>query len=246
MGYDTVPWLHKGLEVQFKENDLTGEQVIDILIDKVRTKQPFCITRTGDGEYSIMSQNLALTDEWLQCNVSWKNDYNYCGVTLPDYEMRDKLIKAIKDSDIVGVFPNDLFAEKVFSSINYRPQTTVYAFFNVYTPMNRTFVNFIKENPPLLVGKLSGHVAQLFKQKLGIDVPGYYTQITKPSEIEQTMEFMKNTPHDWALVSAGVNAKIICAEMKKLTGKVYFDWGQASDVIILPKFKDNYYLDEGD
>jgi len=242
-GYEGTPWLYKTCEIKYEEKDaMSDTELISIICDSVRNKKPFCISRYGDGEITVMSQDLALTQEWLRKNVAWYDGYTYCGVKLPDYDMRDRLIQAAKDSDAIGVFFNDAFIDRVFSSIHFKHEKYFYAFANVYFCYKKEFVDLIKENPPIVVGRNAKRYSELLKKELGVTVPGYYTEITCPKDIEPTMDWMESVEHDWALVSAGCNANIICTQMKKRTGKVYIDLGQGTDTLLDPKYEGRYYF----
>jgi hypothetical protein len=114
-----------------------------------------------------------------------------------------------------------------FKVINISPRNIFYAFDNVFLPMNATFVNHvILKNRIYLVGSKSKYYAQKFKEILGIDVVGVST-ISDYSEINKVMHEMSEVEFDVALVSAGVNAKIICYEMSKKDNRVYLDMGHA-------------------
>jgi hypothetical protein len=108
----------------------------------------------------------------------------------------------------------------------------------------KKFVDLIKENPPLLIGKLAQQFADLLKRELNIDVPGVFTDINGIDDIPKTIECMKNIKHDWSLVSAGVNADIISPIMAREYGKVCIDYGQGMDVLLNSKYDGQYYLNK--
>jgi hypothetical protein len=250
--YPNTPWIHEGWEVQFKQEDLVHENVfIDILCEKIKNKEPLNLVRSGDGEYTVLSQDLCLSQDWLaginektkMRNVSWYGSTSYCGVALPDLETRDKLIEAYKNADFVAVFPDDDFADKCFSAINFKPKNLIYAFGNLYFCYNPKFVKLLKDNPPLLIGSKAKLFAEYLSKELNIDVPNYYTDVTNPQDIDKAVEYMVSTPHDWSLVSAGVNAKIIAHKMARDYGKICVDSGQLIDVLL--DLEDKYYDESG-
>jgi hypothetical protein len=240
-----MSYLTDKLHIQFKQEDLiTDNQLLDIIGHRIKNKEPFSMARVGDGELIIMSQEILLSQEYISQTVGWSNSFSYCGVSTPDIETRDKLINAIKTADVVGVFPNDDFMNRMFSALDFKPETLCYAFINVYLCYNKLFVQMIKENPPLLIGGKSELFAKFIQDELGVKAKGYYTDIKCPSDIEKTVDYMNSVEHDWSLVSAGVNAKIISNIMAKQHGKVCVDSGQMFDTLldVEKKYNGRYYF----
>lgn len=242
-----IPWLYSGSEIQFLPEDLIHtDQVIDLIVDSIQTKSPLSLIRIGDGELSVMSQNLVLPTEYLTKSAAW-NSTHYCGVSLKQdledhYRMRDRCIEAVKTADLVGIFPNGEFTNKVFSAIGYKPKRVFYAFGNVYFCYVKKFVDLLISNPPLLVGRQATDFADYIQLILGVKAAGVYTDISSPEDIEKTVDFMAHQPHDWSLVSAGVNADIIAPIMAKEYGKVCIDYGHGMDVLMNPKYNGRYYF----
>lgn len=242
-----IPWLYPGREIQFSPEDLMHtDEVIRMIVGSVRTKAPLSLIRIGDGELSVMAQNFALPTEYLKKSAAWSS-VKYCGVSLKQdfenhYFMRDKCIEAVKSADLVGVFPNGEFTDKVFSAIGFRPKRVFYAFGNVYFCFVKEFVDLLIADPPLLVGKQAGDFASYLEKTLGVHAAGIYTEINSPDDLERTIQYMAHCPHDWSLVSAGVNADIIAPIMAKEYGKVCIDYGHGMDVLMNPKYEGRYYF----
>jgi hypothetical protein len=164
---------------------------------------------------------------------------------MPDHETRDRLIQSIKDADVVGLFAHDEFVDRIFSYLNYKPSAHCHAFANVFLCFEKEFVDLIRNNPPLLVGMKAQLFADFLKRELNVDVKGVYTNITCPQDIPNVIEYMKQTPHDWSLVSAGVNACIIAPIMAKEYGKVCIDYGQGMDTLLRTDNQNTYKLNKG-
>ena len=245
MGNRDVPWIYPSEEKIFSKADLIPtNKIINIIVNSVKTKTPLSLIRIGDGELSVMAQNIVLPTTYLTKSAAW-NSTNYCGVCLKqdmqnNYIMREKCIDAVKNADLVGIFPNGEFTNKMFSAIQFKPAKVFYAFANVYFCYKKEFVDLIISNPPLLVGKLAKDFAEYIYKILGVQAAGYYTDIHCPEDINKTIEYMVNTPHDWSLVSAGVNADIIAPIMAKKYGKVCIDYGQGMSTLMNPKYKGRY------
>lgn len=242
-----IPWLYDGMEIKFINEDLIRtEEVINIISNSVKNKLPLSLIRIGDGELSVMSQNIVLPTEYLTKSAAW-NSTDYCGVSLKQdlenhYYMRDKCIEAVKEADLVGVFANGDFTNRVFSAIAYKPKKTFYAFANIYFCFIKEFIDLMISNPPLLIGKQAVDFANYLEKVLKIKVAGTYTDISSPDDIEKTIDYMRNSKHDWSLVSAGVNANIIAPIMAKEYGKVCIDYGHGMDVLMNPKYNGRYYF----
>lgn len=241
-------YLTDAMHIKFEPEELiTSDDLVSKIINKIYKREPFYINRIGDGELIIMSQDILLSQEFIRKDVKWSVSTNYCGVSTPNIEMRDKLIESIKQADYVGVFPNDDFTIRMFSALDYKPNKLCYAFVNVGLCYNKHFVNLIKSNPPLLVGSLSELFAEYLYKELGVSVKGYYKTIRNPDNIQSTIDYMRSVEHDWSLVSAGVNAKIISNIMAKQYGKVCIDYGQGMDTLldVHNKYNGRYFLNKG-
>jgi hypothetical protein len=137
------------------------------------------------------------------------------------------MIESARKSDLVGIFQGDPLMLEVFEKIKIKPKSICYAFDNVFLPMNGKFVNrILLKNKLLIVGMKAEYYKQKFEEILGANVVGTVS-IKEYSEIERCMNEMCNYDYDVALVSAGVNANVICYEMKKRLNRVFLDMGHA-------------------
>jgi hypothetical protein len=210
--------------------------------------------RIGDGEITILQQEYIHSLDYLIRNVPWSSGVGYCGTKLPNLELRDRLILAIKEANLVGVFKGDTATLQVFEKINLNPKSICYAFDNIALPMNKDFVKLLVNYPVLIVGGGShcnidgvrfdaNFYAKKFKEIINVDVVGSIVNIHQYSDIENCKNEILKYDFKLCLVSAGVNAKIICAEMAKLKKAVYLDMGHAWDNAFHPKGKyDEYWL----
>jgi len=229
-----------------------NKNYLNEIIEHIKDKKSYSWIRIGDGELVFLQQEYVKSIEQIKKTVGWSNSNNYCGASVPNLELRDRLIEAIKNSNLVGVFQGDPDTMAAFKAIDISPKNICYAFDNVFLPMNAMFVNnVILKNKIYLVGSKSSFYAEKFKEILGIDVVGYST-ILSYADIDKVKNEMANKDYDVALVSAGVNAKIICYEMAQKENKVFLDMGHAWDNAfhpppqykeywLLPAYQDKYY-----
>lgn len=245
MKYENTPWLYPGWEITFSREELMSlDELVKIIVSSVNNKIPLSMIRVGDGELTVMSQGICLSSDHLSHHIAWKTT-DYCGVSLKqdmldEFKTRDRLIEAVKTADLVGIYPNGIFTSKVFSAIHFKPSRLFFIYSNLSLCTKKSFVDLIIANPPLLVGRLAERFAEYIEKTLGVKVPGYYTGQHGPEDIEKTVEYMASIPHDWSLVSSGVNADLIAPIMAKQYGKVCVDYGQGVNVLLDPKYKGKY------
>jgi len=216
----------------------------EVIVEKIRyslfSGRPFSLIRLGDGELMVLAQESVYSLDWIEKNVPWGGSNAYCGVRLPNLELRDRMIESITKADMVGVFADDDFTNQVFKALGIRPRSICYAFENVYLPMFKPFVDLIRRYPPLLVGRPAEQFARYLYEKLGVVVPGTVS-IDGYEELDSCIEAMARIGHEWSLVSAGVNATVICTTMAEQWGKVAIDFGHAPDCAMSPDYP-NYWL----
>jgi len=188
----------------------------------------------------VLAQELVFDLEWISRNVPWGNSNTYCGVSLPNLTLRDRMMDAIAAADVVGVFADDEFTHQVLNAVDIQPKSICYAFQNLYMPMFKPFVDLIRYCPPLLVGRPAEQFALLLYEKLGVVIPGTVT-INGYEEIDTCIDQMSAIPHTWSLVSAGCNATVICTAMAERFGKVSIDFGHAPDNAMRPDYP-QYWL----
>lgn len=228
-----------------------NQNYLQEMIDALNAKVSYSWIRIGDGELVFLQQEYIKPISEIKRTIGWSNSEGYCGAKVPNIDLRDRLIEAIKNSNLVGMFHGDPPTMQVFEKIGMFPKSINYAFENVFLPMNAKFVNMLLNKKILLVGRDSAKYAKKFKEILNIDTVANIP-INGYNQIGQTMKEMEKYDYDLALVSAGVNAKIICYEMSKKFSKMYLDMGHAWDnafhppgmydeYFLIPVYKDKYY-----
>lgn len=206
-----------------------NDHYIDDMIEAIKNKKSYSWVRIGDGELVFFQQEYIKPIKDILRQVGWSNNNTYCGAKIPNLELRDRIVESAKNSDLVGVFQGDPPMLEIFEKININPKSICYAFDNVFLPMNAKFVNrILLKNRLFIVGMKSDFYKQKFKEILGVDVVGTAT-IKDYSEIEACMNTMCQYDYDVALVSAGVNANVICYEMSNKLNRVFLDMGHAWD-----------------
>lgn len=210
-------------------SDKYNDHYIDDMIKAIDEKRGYSWVRIGDGELVFFQQEYVRPVKEIQKAVGWSNSNNYCGAKIPNLKLRDRMIESAKESDMVGIFQGDPPMLEIFQKIGIKPKSICYAFDNVFLPMNGKFVNrILLKNKLFIVGQKSQFYKQKFKEILDINVVGTAT-IKDYTEIDKCMDEMCKYDYDVALVSAGVNANVICYEMSKKLNRVFLDMGHAWD-----------------
>jgi hypothetical protein len=208
-------------------------QTVERIAAAIKNEIPFSLVRLGDGENIVLAQEKIFSEGWIHANVKWSRSADYCGVTLPNLQIRDRMVEALHQADMIGVFIENNLTQRIFEIYNICPKSICYAFDNLYLPMHKPFVDLIREYPPLLVGRSAGQFSAFLYQKLGIKVPGT-VPIDNSFELFGCISKMAKIPHQWSLISAGCNAVIIASVMAASFGKVSIDFGHAPDNIMSP------------
>lgn len=196
----------------------------------LRNQTGFSLVRIGDAENQVLAQGTIYPEEVIK-NLWWANYEGWTGITLPNYEARDRLIENIKKADMVGVLhQNDAYewkslTEEVFTLYKIKPRQLCYAFVNTYLPPNEEFRALIKKCRLLLVGQMAGALAAFLQETMQIEVAGTVA-ISQYSQIDQVIQQIQSIDYNLALLSAGSNA-VILAPMIASMGKIALDFGRS-------------------
>lgn len=231
-GNPNMPW--------YFPSDKYEKDYLQMIRYAIENEEPFSLVRVGDGELYILAQESLFPLDYIRTNVPWASGYGYCGVVLPDLEIKVRMVNAIKNATVVGLFEGDPLSEAVWDSLGYKPVRNIYAFDNVFLPMNRDFVQLVREFPPLLVGREAPRYKEYIEGQLNVTLPPT-VNLEDSRGIDQCIQEMLSIPHKWSLVSGGANAVIICSELAYKYKKVSFDAGHMWDNVMAPDYKE-YWL----
>lgn len=227
-----------GKFVILAEDFISSEQIMQRIRYSLRNKVGFALVRIGDAENQILAQGVIYSEKQINC-IAWADDENYTGITLPNYEARDKMIQSLKDADVVGVLDNDklytwkALSEMLFTIYDIRPKQICYAFVNTNWPGNYEFISLMKFCRLLLIGKSAREFADFIYSQYRIEAAGTIS-IRNYHEIPDVLSRARGIDYDMALLSAGSNAVIIASEMAR-QGKIALDFGRAMDIDLWKK-----------
>lgn len=232
---------------------LKQQDIIKQIGNAINNKKGFSFVRVGDGELVLLAQEIVLSQKEIMSKYWWsKNSLSYCGTSLPNIKLRDLMIKAIKNADIVGMFEESIYEERfnpacmdvakfntiVFDKLQFFPEQICYAFENVYLPMNYEFIKLIIDYPPLIIGGEATKFIEFLNKRLKLNIQ-QSVSIKDYSELDDCIKAISKIDFQWALVSAGVNALPICDYIKSIN-KVSVDFGHAPDYVMYPNIYTNF------
>ena len=194
----------------------------------LRNQVGFSLVRVGDGENLVMAQGMIYGEEQIK-KIAWAKNESYAGVTLPNYEARDRVIAGVRNADIVGVLSQDEaydwtpLTQEIFGLCNIKPRQICYAFINTYLANYPEFIHLLRHYKVLLIGKPAITLAGLLKEKLDIQVVKT-VPLNNYCGIPTCMAQISRLDYELVLISGGINA-VIMAPMLASQGKVAIDFG---------------------
>lgn len=239
---------------------ITNDQLLvkEVIVERVRDalvdKKPFYLVRIGDGENFVLSQDSVYTMQQTlgQLWVKIANEGRK-GVRLPNIEIRDRMVEAIKEADIVGILPqNDKtirahpnhkrpLTDKIFDHFGLQPKAVCSAVVNREMIYYKPFWEMLTEQGSrvILVSRWAGGMKQrLIRPPYNLNVP-FTLPFERYEMMTETIEKIESRQDEFdiALVSCGVNAVVLAHEIAKRTGKVALDFGIGSQIISSIKLK---------
>ncbi|MCU6710417.1 GT-D fold domain-containing glycosyltransferase [Paenibacillus sp. J5C_2022] len=230
------------------EELLDKDEVIARIRAAVADKRPFALVRIGDGENFVLSQDSVYTMEQV-LHQTWVKEANKGrkGVKLPNIEIRDRMVEAIKEADIVGVLTNGdrtimahhshkrVMTNQIFNYFKLKPDYLCSAI------VNRDFIRYSpfwdmlhEEGARLaLVSRWAGGMKQrLIRPPYNLNV-AFTLPFERYEMMEETLAILeerKNT-YDVVLCSCGVNAVVLSHQIAKRIGKIGIDFGIGTQII---------------
>lgn len=235
---------------------LKVDQVMAIIREAIEQKKHFSLLRVGDGENLILAQDSVMTIPEV-LNRGWAKAANEGkkGVTLPNLNLRDEMVEALKKADLIGIpfWENDPImadqivkrplTEAVFKHFNIMPTKICHTFVNRVLTQKKEFWSLLKGRRILLIGSWAGQVKPILEMApYGLNIATTY-EFTKYDHMKQTLAKIIEIKDqfDIALVSCGVNAVVLAQKIAELTGKVALDFGKSLMFIVRKKAGLIYY-----
>lgn len=238
------------------EQFLKVNQVMAIIKEAIDHKKPFSLVRVGDGENLILAQDTVMTipkvlkKGWAKAANEGKK-----GVTLPNLQLRDEMVAAIKKADLVGIpfWANDPIiadqivkrplTEAVFKHFKIHPKKICHTFVNRVLTQKKEFWRLLKGKRILLIGSWADQVKPILKKApYELNIPVTYPFLNYDQMKETLTKVIEiKDQFDIALVSCGVNAVVLAQQIAELTDKVSLDFGKSLMFIVKNKAGLKYY-----
>ena len=227
---------------------LSTDAVLKAIASAVNNSQCFALVRCGDGENLCMAQETVLPLRQIMQEVWAKTSISSTakGVRLPNLQLRDRLIASVKMADIVGVHRWDdkmiltvdrikrPLLERVFAYNGIKPKALCDATVTRFFPQLPAFWKILRGRRVLLVSVWAEKFASVIKASpYSLTVTGCIgcdSFATVDDVIKKAVALRKS--FDIALVSAGVNALIVAAEIARQAGKPAIDFGKGMQFMV--------------
>lgn len=231
---------------------LNADEIIARLKHALDTNIPYSFIRIGDGENFVLAQdsvytlNQLLAEQWPRLANEGRK-----GIKFPNIEMRDQMITAIKESDLVGVLAqNDNIirahpthkrhlTNQIFNYFQLQPKAICNAVVNRELLVKNSFWDLLKGRRLLLISKWAGGLKQrLILPPYQLTVAGTI-RFERYEQMNETLKQIESLQDqfDIALISCGVNAVVLAHQVARLTGKVGVDFGICSQIVSMRKIK---------
>lgn len=193
----------------------------------------------------------------LPYNLEWTEKIEffsrYCGVDEDEVDrelIKDKLIEAIKEADIVGFnyamewtdFDNEcaVVTYELLNRMQYFPRYYTSPHISVEMAQFPMFWEWLRTQRAAIVGRLYKKGKKVFK-KNGVNVT-FTSDLEGYQQTEHVFQKLLDAAADWdvAIIAAGVPASILAPKIAKAANKIAIDFGSAMN-----KLTDkNYHFDE--
>lgn len=193
------------------------------------------IARFGNGEAIALAQGTLLPPEripyWLE----------YAGVKLPNERIRQALLDALLNADIVGLTTDRInwdcapLLEQVLVTNKIRPKYITDGAINWQLHKIPRFYQTIGKYPTVLVGRLAPAAApHLVNRGVKIVNTLVLEDYNDLARIEQSL--LTGPRFRIALIAAGIPATILCPRLARRTGCIAIDYGHVINDLLKPGF----------
>lgn len=240
---------------------LNSAQLMDRVLHALDQKQPLSVISVGATESFVMAQYSVLSeDEFLNhpeakiANQKAKEGFLHRGVTFPNIQLRDEVVGAVRNADIVGYNTRVTFRDaggmtlEVFNAYNITPPAIFEAYLRrtVMFSQQAKFHDMLKGRKIVLVGAPAEQAKVALNRDLR-DQLHFDIVATLPIEgYEQVPEVKKQLDalnYDLCLLAAGTNAILLATYIAQIHGKVAFDIGSGMNSLHTGEVYSDYWLE---
>lgn len=220
---------------------LDRRQLLRTIKQAMKAKLPLSVARVGNGENIVLAQYVILKEKrFMKTGTARKWPDHGSGVKLPDTNVRDEVIEALKKVDLVGILPYDderiktkskfkrELTDKVFQYYHYTPKLTFDAVAFRDLLMTRSFWKLMRGKRIVILSKWGEDFRK--QTKSSSKQWGFKIVKTVPIEnyygIPQALGQLENISFDVALLAAGVGSIVLSQQIAERFNKVAIDVGK--------------------
>lgn len=214
---------------------LTPDELGGRMLDALNARAPFSVVRLGDGELLTLAQGEVLSIEQVKAEGRF---LGYAGVSVPDFEARDRLLDAVRKATVVGI-PKlrkrnyQLLAMSVFRvyKLDFRSMTLTDSLINYYLYHAGWISRLTEGRRVVIIGDMAQHLASFMKNN-GVHVVGVISPVNGIRDVQRVMGEVARHDFDIALVPAGISAVVLCQRIASELGKVALDFGHLANSMV--------------
>lgn len=229
---------------------ISSIKVLNRIQIALKQKRPFSLVRIGDGENLVLAQNVLISPREI-LNTYWVKQSDTGrgkGVTLPNLNLRNQMVKAIRLADLVGIcrqkndevsVPSKYKREltnKLFDHFHLNPSNLCYVFVNRKMVSFRLFWEILHRYRTLLISKWAEAYAVKITREYSYLKPRIAgcLDFTHYKQIPDLLTQLGKYRFDLALISAGVNSVLLAPAIAERYGKVALDFGKTMMYTVRP------------
>jgi hypothetical protein len=193
------------------------------------------IARFGNGEAIALAQGVLIPPEripfWLE----------YAGVKLPDERIKQELMEALANADIVGLSTDRSnwdcapLLEQILITYKLKPRFITDGAINWQLHKMSRFYQTISNYATVLVGRLAPAAAPYLIGR-GVKIVNSLV-LENYNDLSRIEESLLSGPRfRIALIAAGIPATILCPRLARKTGCIAIDYGHVINDLLKPGF----------
>lgn len=213
-------------------------EVLSRIKQALLAQRSLSLIRLGNGELLAIAHSvlvpLSRIESWLE----------YAGVKLPSEAVRQDLLNAVRDADIVGITTDMThwdcapLAQRVINHFHLNPKYYTDAAINWQLHQFNRLYQALSNVPTILVGRKAQEAAPILGQK-GVNIVALYNLEDYNALVQTEAEISQGPPFRVALVAAGIPATILCPRLAKKMNVIAIDYGHVINDLIKPGFNVN-------
>ncbi len=240
---------------------LTSSELMDKIVGALRRNAPLSVVSVGATESFVIAQYTILSEEEFMnhpeakiANQGEKLGFLHRGVRFPNMKLRDEVVEAIRNADIVGyntlIRSNDagLLTERAFVAYGIKPKYIFESYLRrvFMFSQQKKFEQMIMGRKILLIGSPAEQAMRALnhnlRAQLCFEIVGTI-KIDAYEDIPEAKKQIDSYEFDLCLIAAGTNAVILASYISTVRGKVAFDIGSGMNSFFTEEVCSDFWLE---